>query len=207
MGFFNNVWTKIKENKKLFIGSAVAVGVAVATFPVSLIAGAVVGAGAGAYKAFQKTKGMSGGKRFLYTFGGLVGAAALGAGVVALAAGFAAAGAVAAAGVATVMGSAIIVGGGVGATIGGYREYKKTHNVGEAMIYPLHLKKPVFYNLKIVVNSGSHIVFYKLPLFFKKIHYCISELFNRSKKLIISCAFIHNLPKPFNGIQIWAVGW
>ena len=77
----------------------------------------------------------------------------------------------------------------------------------ENSIYPLHLKNPVFDNLKIVINSGSHIVFYKLPLFFKKIHYCISKVLNRSKKLIISCAFIHNLPKPFNGIQIWAVGW
>ena len=74
------------------------------------------------------------------------------------------------------------------------------------VIYPLHLKKPVFDNLKIVFNSGSHIVFYKLPLFFKKIHYCISELLNRSKKLIISCAFIHHLPNPLNGVQIWAVG-
>ena len=57
-----------------------------------------------------------------------------------------------------------------------------------------------------VIDAGTHRGRNGAPSFFKKLRYCITKVFRRGEKAIISNIFVHNFPKSLDGVQIWAVG-
>ena len=64
----------------------------------------------------------------------------------------------------------------------------------KAYIYPSEMKLPDLNDLKVIINSTFHFIFYINPLVFKEAHYLFFKFTSCFKKSIIPDIFVHNLP-------------
>ena len=56
------------------------------------------------------------------------------------------------------------------------------------------------YSFKIIINSAMHAICDNWPRLIKKAVNFLLKFFARSKKLIISCIFVHNFPQSLNWV-------